>query len=44
MTIAISIGTHNVSVLPIILAVIVIGVAIYVIRRRRRNPRSGQDR
>jgi len=36
MTIAMTIGTHNLSVVPI-LAVIIIGVAIYFIRQRRRN-------
>ena len=44
MTIAMAIGTHNLSVVPIILAVIVIGVAIYFIMQRRRNPPNGHDK
>ena len=41
MTIAMAIGTHNLSVVPIILAVIIIGVAIFFIMRRRRKPPNG---
>jgi preprotein translocase subunit YajC len=43
MTIAIEAGTHNISAAPVILAVIIIGVAIYFIMRRRsrRNPPDG---
>ncbi len=37
MTTAMSIGTHNLSVVPVILAVIIIGVAISLIVRRRRR-------
>jgi hypothetical protein len=44
MTIAMTIGTHNLSVVPIILAVIIIGVAIYFIRQRRRNQPNGHDK
>jgi hypothetical protein len=44
MTIAMKIGTHNLSVVPIILAVIIIGVAIYFIWQRRRNPSNGHDK
>jgi LPXTG-motif cell wall-anchored protein len=36
-------GMEHVPVIPIILAVIIIGVAIYVIRRRRRNQPNGHD-
>ena len=42
MTIAMSTGTHNLSAVPIIiLALIIIGVAIYLIRKRRSNPPNG---
>ena len=42
MTIAMSTGTHNLSAVPlIILALIIIGVAVYFIRKRRRNPPNG---
>lgn len=41
MTIAMTIGTHNLSVVPIILAVIIIGVALYFIVRRSRKPPNG---
>jgi hypothetical protein len=44
MTIAMTIGTHNLSVVPIILAVIIIGVAIYLIWQRRRNQPNGHDK
>jgi hypothetical protein len=44
MTIAMKIGTHNLSAAPIILAVIIIGVAIYFIVQRRRNPSNGHDK
>lgn len=43
MTIAMAIGKHNLSVVPVILAVIIIGVAIYFIMRRRRKPPNGHD-
>jgi hypothetical protein len=36
-----TIGTHNLSAVPIIIAVIIIGVAIYCIRQRRRKPPKG---
>jgi hypothetical protein len=36
-------GMGHVPVVPFILAVIIIGAAIYVIRRRRRNPPNGHD-
>ena len=38
-----AIGTHNLSVVPIILAVIIIGVAISFLARRRRKPPNGHD-
>jgi hypothetical protein len=42
MTIAMSIGAHNLSAVPfIILALIIIGVAIYFIKKRRSNPPGG---
>ncbi len=44
MILAIAIGTHNLSAVPVILAVVVIGVAVYVIRQRRRNQPNGRDR
>ena len=37
MTIAMAIGTHNLSAVPIILAVIIIGIAVYFMWRRRRK-------
>jgi hypothetical protein len=33
-----TIGTHNLTAVPVILAVIIIGVAVYFITRRRRKP------
>ena len=42
MTIAMAIGTHNLSAVPIILAVIIIGVAIFIMQRRRKPP-NGHD-
>ena len=39
-----TIGTHNLSAVPIIIAVIIIGVAIYFIMQRRRNSQNGHDR
>ena len=36
MTIAMAIGTHNLSAAPVILAVIIIGAIVYVLRKRRR--------
>ena len=44
MTIATAVGAHNPSALPVILAVIIIGVAIYVIVRRRRKPPDGHGK
>jgi hypothetical protein len=44
MTIAIAVGAHNISAVPLILAVIIIGVAIYFIMRRRRNPPDGHGK
>ena len=42
--IAMSIGTHNLSAVPIvILALIIMGVAIYLIRQRRKNPSNGHE-
>lgn len=43
MPIAIAIGSHNISAVPIILAVIIIGVAISFIMQRRRKPPNGHD-
>jgi hypothetical protein len=43
MTIAMAIGTHNLSVVPIIVAVIIIGVAIFVKMRRSRKTPNGHD-
>jgi hypothetical protein len=37
-------GTHNLSAVPIILAVIIIGVAIYFIVQRSRNRPNGPGR
>jgi len=42
MTIAMTIGTHNLSAVPIILAVIIIGAAIFIMQRRRKPP-NGHD-
>jgi LPXTG-motif cell wall-anchored protein len=36
-----AIGTHNLSAVPVILAVIIIGIAIYFIMKRRRKPPNG---
>jgi preprotein translocase subunit YajC len=44
MTIAATIGTHNISAVPVIVAVIIIGVAIYFIMRRRRKSPGGHDK
>jgi preprotein translocase subunit YajC len=44
MTIAMAIGTHNISVVPVILIVIIIGVAIYFIMQRRRKSPDGHDK
>lgn len=45
MTVAMAIGTHNLSAIPIIiLAVLIIGVAIYLIRQRRKRPPDGHGR
>ena len=44
MTIAIAAGTHNISAVPIILAVLIIGAAIYFFMRRRRNPPNGHGK
>jgi predicted PurR-regulated permease PerM len=44
MTIAMTIGTHNLGVVPIILAVIITGVAIYLIRQRRGKRQNGHDK
>ena len=35
-------GTHNINAVPIVVAVIIIGVTIYFIMRRRRNPPNGR--
>lgn len=44
MTIAMTIGTHNISVFPVILALIIIGVTIYFTWQRRRNPPNGHGK
>jgi hypothetical protein len=44
MTLAIAIGTHNISAVPVILAVVVIGAAVYFFWQRRRNQPKGHDR
>lgn len=45
MTIAMAIGTHNLSAAPIIiLAVVIIGVVIYFITKHRKNPPNGHAR
>ena len=41
MTIAMAVGTHNLSVAPIILAVIIIGVVAFFAMRGRRKPPNG---
>jgi hypothetical protein len=41
MTVAIAIGKHNLSVAPIIIALIIIGVAIYFIWKRRSGRPNG---
>jgi hypothetical protein len=43
MSIALAIGAHNLSVAPVIVAVIIIGVAIYFMLQRRRNRPNGRD-
>ncbi len=44
MTVAMTIGSHNLSAVPVILVVLIIGIAIYVIRQRRSRPPGGHDR
>jgi hypothetical protein len=44
MTIAISVGAHNLSVFPVILAVIIIGVVLYFTLWRRRKPPDDRGR
>jgi len=44
MTIAMSIVAHNLSVAPIIAAVIIIGAAAYFIMRHRSNSPNGHDK
>jgi preprotein translocase subunit YajC len=44
MEIAMEAGKHNISALPIILAVIIIGVAIYFLVQRRRKTPNGHDK
>jgi hypothetical protein len=41
MTIAMAIGTHNLSAAPVILAVIIIGAIVYVLWKRRRARPKG---
>jgi LPXTG-motif cell wall-anchored protein len=44
MTTAMSIGTHNLSAVPIvILALLIVGAAIYLIRQRRKNQSNGHE-
>lgn len=46
MTIAISVGAHNLSAFPVILAmiIIIIGAVLYLTRWRRRKPPGDRDR
>jgi heme/copper-type cytochrome/quinol oxidase subunit 2 len=44
MTVAMAIGKHNLSVAPIIVVLIIIGVAIYFVWRRRRNQPDGRGK
>jgi hypothetical protein len=41
MTVAMAIGKHNLSVAPIIIALIIIGVAVYFIWKRRSDRPNG---
>ena len=41
MTIAVSIGTHNLGAVAIIILAVIVGVVIYLIRKRRSNPPNG---
>ena len=43
MPLAIAVGKHNLSAVPVIVLVIVICVAVYFAWQRRRNQQSGQD-
>ena len=43
MPLAIAVGKHNLSAVPVIVLVIVICVAGYFAWQRRRNQRSSQD-
>jgi preprotein translocase subunit YajC len=43
MPIAMTIGTHNLSAVPVILAVIIIGVAIFFMMQRSRKPPKDHD-
>jgi hypothetical protein len=36
-----SIGAHNLGAVPIIILAIIVGVVIYLIRKRRSNPPNG---
>ena len=40
-TIATSVGAHNLSAVAILILALIIGIAIYFIRKRRRNPPNG---
>lgn len=44
MTIAMAIGTHNLSAVPIILAVIIIGIVGYFMWQRTRKQPNGHDK
>ena len=41
MTIAMSVGAHNLGAVAIIILALIIGIVIYLIRKRRSNPPNG---
>ena len=43
MPLAIAVGQHNLSAVPVIVLVLVICVAVYVAWQRRRNQQRGQN-
>jgi heme/copper-type cytochrome/quinol oxidase subunit 2 len=44
MTVAMAIGKHNLSVAPIIIVLIIIGVAIYFVWKRRTGKPNGRGK